>query len=163
MTQVGSVVKAGSSNKNACSDKTGGGIRSLSSLVCYPPFIPQYHVRVTRLGENAEDEAWYLFLLTVPPACLRSICLSKMLSSQIDKQEAEMQFQVQASRYVWVSDRQLVTEGEKNSAHPSCIASRTSVRPIRCSHIHPPHVISLAWQKTCNCRTDGRLYKLSLQ
>lgn len=37
------------------------------------------------------------------------------------------------------------------------------VQRICCSHIHPPHVIFLAWQKTCNCRTDGRLYKPSLQ
>lgn len=59
-----------------------------------------------------------------------------------------------ASRYSRETDRQLVAGDSR------CLAFLSSTY-IHCSHT--PHAISLEPQKTCNCWTDGRLYKCSLQ
>lgn len=142
MIHMEAVITAVSSHRNTWSDKTAGQIRSLSALRSSP------HTSVI-WGEDAGEDVWYLspshywFCLFFP----RSIQNANWWMTVIS---------LICHLNVRVWDKKKCC-----SFVVTCLMFLSLTYLLQ--PIHPPHVTSLALLKICNCRTDGRLYKPSLQ
>lgn len=133
----------------------------LPFLICFPAptLLSSHNHKLHWLdgGRMHGEEVWYLSHLTV---FIFSIQSAKQSHTQSHRQaHCRNKF---CSRSV-IKVGWMIACSPAGQKSPTFFASCSSAPNICCSHVHPPHVKFLAWQKTWNCGTDGRLYKPSLQ
>lgn len=143
MIHMEAVITAVSSHRNTWSDKTAGQIRSLSALRSSP------HTSVIWGGVMQEKTSDICLPLTIDFVCFfpRSIQNANWWMTVIS---------LICHLNVRVWDKKKCC-----SFVVPCLMFLSLTYLLQ--PIHPPHVTSLALLKICNCRTDGRLYKPSLQ